>query len=274
MTKSCELTPFLKWAGGKRWFVQNFAHLLPDSFSRYFEPFLGGGAVYFHLRPKFATLSDINSEVIDAYRGIKENWRFIDRSLKYHQLKHSHDHYYNTRQSQPSSLLQKASRTIYLNRTCFNGIYRVNHTGKFNVPMGTKTKVLLDSDNFEAMSRLLQTATLSVSSFEKTIALAKENDFVFVDPPYTVRHNLNGFIKYNEKLFSWDDQMALADCLVAAKNRGTKILITNANHQSIRDLYAGRGFSMQVVSRYSPIAASGTDRRQYEELVILSHPNT
>lgn len=274
MKTDCSIDPFLKWPGGKRWLVQNHNYFIPTHFDRYFEPFLGSGAVFFHLQPKQAFLSDINSEVITAYEGVKTNWKSLKRSLQYHQRNHSQDYYYKVRDRIHTQLLQKASRMIYLNRTCFNGIYRVNLDGKFNVPIGTKTKVLLDTDDFQKVSELLQNATLSVSDFAEAINNAVENDLVFADPPYTVRHNLNGFVKYNETLFSWNDQERLAETLFHAKERGVKIVSTNANHASIRELYADKGFLLKTISRYSSIAASRQNRKQFEELVILTHPNT
>lgn len=265
--------PFLKWAGGKRWFVQKHAHLLPTSYARYIEPFLGSGSVFFYLRPNVALLGDTNPDVIAAYNGLKMNWRFIKRSLQHHQRKHSQDHYYKVRASDPSELLARASRMIYLNRTCFNGIYRVNLKGEFNVPRGNKTQVLLDSDDFEGTAKLLENASIHMGDFETLIEQAGQDDFVFADPPYTVRHNLNGFIKYNETLFSWDDQERLAKALIRARRRGAKIVCTNANHSSVRKLYKGTGLRLQTVSRFSSISAAGDSRKQFEELVILSHPN-
>jgi DNA adenine methylase len=267
------LQPFLKWPGGKRWFIQNHSKFLPIHFNRYFEPFLGGGAIYFHLQPKNAFISDINPDIIEAYSAIKNHWKSLKRSLQYHHRNHSINHYYKIREREHSQLIQSASRMIYLNRTCFNGIYRVNQEGKFNVPIGSKTNVILDTDDFKNLSDLLKNTRLSVCDFEVAITQAKRNDLVFADPPYTVRHNLNGFVKYNETLFSWDDQVRLAKVLHKAKDRGVKIVLTNANHSSIRDLYNHNGFHLETVSRYSSIAASSNNRKQYNELVITSHPN-
>ncbi|MDB5201349.1 MAG: hypothetical protein JWQ27_758 [Ferruginibacter sp.] len=265
--------PFLKWPGGKRWFVKKYSDLLPLDYNTYLEPFLGSGAVFFHLKPTRAILSDLNPDVIAAYSSIKTDFKFIKRSLQYHQRKHNEDYYYQVRKKKTISECQQGSKMLYLNRTCFNGIYRVNQNGEFNVPIGSKEKVLLDTDDFESISKLLQSAQIFKSDFEFVIDKAKSGDFVFADPPYTVRHNLNGFIKYNEQLFSWADQERLASSLLRAKNRGAKIVLTNANHSSIKELYEGFGFHLRVVSRYSSIAASGADRKQFEELVILSHPN-
>ncbi len=190
-------------------------------------------------------------------------------------VEHSHNHcktyYYHIRESIPSEDVDVAARLIYLNRTCFNGIYRVNREGKFNVPIGTKTNVLLDTDLFDLRSKLLQKAEILCSDFEKSIDLAKAGDFLFCDPPYTVRHNKNGFINYNEKLFSWEDQVRLASALHRAKQRGVQIIMTNANHESIRKLYISQGYDLITVSRYSSISGSAKSRRNYEELIVSAN---
>jgi DNA adenine methylase len=267
------LTPFLKWPGGKRWFVQRHSALLPTHYNRYVEPFLGGGAVYFHLQPTSALLGDINPDVVEAYQGIKRDWQRIQRSLEYKQRAHDthDDYYYKQRDRRPNDPLLRASRTIYLNRTCFNGIYRVNLRGEFNVPRGTKNEVLMHTDNFERVAELLQGAEIQLADFEVLIDQSKQGDLVFADPPYTVRHNLNGFVKYNEVLFSWQDQERLATALGRAKDRGAKIICTNANHESVQSLYEELGFQLRPVSRFSSISAASASRRQFEELVITAN---
>lgn len=264
------MSPFLKWAGGKRWFVHKHAELLPKKFNRYIEPFLGGGSVFFHLKPSQAILGDINPDVVAAYQGIKEDWKALQRSLQYHQRNHSDKHYYQVRAKVPSKAIQRASRMIYLNRTCFNGIYRVNLQGEFNVPRGSKDSVILGNDSFESVAKLLEKADIRLADFEILINEAKSGDFVFADPPYTVRHNLNGFVKYNEKLFSWHDQERLAAALTRARDRGVIIASTNANHPSVHDLYKNKQFSLITTSRFSPISASSSSRKQFEELIIIS----
>lgn len=268
-----KVVPFLKWAGGKRWFVQNHATILPRHYRRYIEPFLGGGSVFFHLQPAHAVLGDINPEVIAAYDGIRLDWRRIRSSLAYRQRAHDADdeYYYRLRARVPSNPLEVASRMIYLNRTCFNGIYRVNRQGQFNVPRGTKDSVLRETDDFEAIAGLLKRAELRVADFEQLIDEAEKGDLVFADPPYTVRHNYNGFVKYNEVLFHWRDQERLAMALRRARKRGAKVVCTNANHDSVRDLYEGHGFELRVVKRPSAVSADVDSRRQFEELIILAN---
>lgn len=264
------MTPFLKWPGGKRWFVQRYASLLPSGFDQYIEPFLGGGSVFFHLEPKKAILADANPELIDTYKALKTEWPSVERLLVYHQRRHSEKYYYAIRESMPEGLDERAARFIYLNRTCFNGIYRVNLEGEFNVPMGTKSTVILPTDDFKAIAKLLAGAQCRKLDFEEIINEAKKGTFIFADPPYTVRHNLNGFIKYNETLFSWDDQVRLADALARARDRGVKIISTNANHRSVRDLYRERDFTLQTVSRFSSVSADPKSRKQFKELVICA----
>ncbi|MBF6650209.1 Dam family site-specific DNA-(adenine-N6)-methyltransferase [Methylobacter sp. BlB1] len=265
------MTPFLKWAGGKRWFVHKHTELLPKKFNRYIEPFLGGGSMFFHIKPQHALLGDANPDVISAYKAIKDDWKNLVQQLEIHQINHSDQYYYQIRAKTPNCLVEQASRMIYLNRTCFNGIYRVNRNGLFNVPRGSKNSVILPTDDFESMANLLASADIRCSDFQKLIDEAQEGDLIFADPPYTVRHNLNGFVKYNEKLFSWSDQERLAESLLRAKDRGAQIVMTNANHASVRELYQDKDFKFLTVSRASSISASTKSRKRFEELVILSH---
>jgi len=259
--------PFLKWAGGKRWLTATQSSLFPEQFSHYFEPFLGSGAVFFSLRPMKATLADINTDLIECYIAVRDNWKEVQQYLALHHKKHSKEYYYQVRQIKPQEHAARAARFIYLNRTCWNALYRVNLRGEFNVPIGTKTNVLLDTDNFEEVSKLLLRAEISHLDFESVIDQASDNDLIFADPPYTVKHNFNGFVKYNEKMFHWNDQIRLSKCLIRASHRGCKIVLTNANHPSIVELYKD-DFNLIPIKRSSVIAASSARRGMYEELII------
>lgn len=174
------------------------------------------------------------------------------------------------RSQQPTDLIEIAARLIYLNRTCFNGIYRVNKKGEFNVPKGSKDAVVLETDNFLETARALRNAELISGDFSLAVTRARRDDLVFADPPYTIQHNNNGFIKYNEKIFSWEDQVRLAKSLQAAARRGAMVVATNANHASLRDLYSDLGFQCTTTSRFSAISGTGSDRGQYEELIITN----
>lgn len=262
-----DISPFLKWAGGKRWLVSKYLSFFPSTYNRYIEPFLGSGAVFFSLRPKRAILSDINKELVETYLAIRTDWNRVVKELKIHHQNHSKRYYYKMRDSKPRSIYTGAARFIYLNRTCWNGLYRVNLKGEFNVPIGTKTDVLMDSDNFAEISSLLQNASLNNADFEDIIDKAKDGDLLFVDPPYTVKHNENAFIKYNEKLFGWLDQVRLSLSLRRAKQRGVKIILTNACNDSIKELYNVH-FEILTVKRCSIIAADSSRRKRCEELII------
>lgn len=261
------MIPFLKWAGGKRWLAPHLQNAIPKTFNAYIEPFLGGAALFFALQPNRAILSDINADLIATYGAVRDNWQLVRRYLGEFAGGHCKLQYYRARSEVYRSRFRSAARFIYLNRVCWNGLYRVNLRGEFNVPLGTKTTVLLNSDDFAGVSKLLTRASLFSCDFEKTIDAAEEGDFVFIDPPYITAHNFNGFIKYNEKLFGWDDQVRLRNAVERAKLRGARILISNADHVSIRELYDGLG-QIKSIERPSVIAASADCRHSTTELLI------
>ena len=265
------LLPFLKWPGGKRWFISRHSALLPATFGRYFEPFLGGGSVFFHLQPERAVLGDTNSELIELFKAVAWQRKRLEDLLREHQKNHGKRHYYHVRGHVPTAPVERAARTLYLNRTCFNGMYRVNLAGRFNVPKGAKTAVVMDTDDFIAAGKLLRRAELRVGDFEPLVDEAEAGDFVFVDPPYIVGHNNNGFVKYNETLFKWDDQVRLAKALARARDRGVKVVATNAAHAAVAKLYRQPGFTLRQVERYSSISGLADGRCQFQELVISAN---
>ena len=271
-TRSNEVLPFLKWAGGKRWLVPNQLDEFPDEYNRYFEPFLGSGAVFFALNPKSAVLSDTNQDLIEVYTAIKLDWRRVMKELRRHQKRHDEnpeEYYYAQRACRRRSIFTKAGQFIYLNRTCWNGLYRVNLDGQFNVPKGARDTILRDSDNFQSISSLLKNVTLQVVDFEDVIAMAEPNDLVYADPPYTVEHKNNNFIRSNDELFSWHDQIRLRNALLDARRRGVHVVASNGNHRSIRELYK-EFFEMKAVMRKSTIAAEPQHRGVAQELLIRS----
>ena len=263
-----QLTPFLKWAGGKRWLSASNSAIFPKIFDRYLEPFLGGAATFFHLMPASAILSDINSELILTYQAIRDDWKAVYAALKRHQRAHSEKHYYEERKRKRRNLTERAASFLYLNRTCWNGLYRVNLQGQFNVPKGTKNNIILPTDNFPAVSKALKSATILSADFEEVINKTERNDFLYVDPPYTVKHNMNGFVKYNEKIFTWDDQIRLALSIEKSAKRGVKILVTNADHQGVRELYQDLGVVKQL-RRFSVIAGNKISRGETTELAVM-----
>lgn len=234
---------------------------------RYVEPFVGGGAGFFAINPTSALLSDVNGELINLYVQIRDHPLAIAQGIEQMQAKHSHSFYYQTRAERPSDPMERALRTLYLNRSCWNGLYRLNRKGEFNVPKGTKERVSLDSDDFKQAAERLSNAELEISDFESTLNRCGDGDLVFIDPPYTVKHNMNGFVKYNESIFTWEDQIRLRNSAVAASDRGAKVIITNADHASIHDLYHGVE-SMNSVERSSVLSGNPAFRARTTELLI------
>lgn len=262
-----ESRPFLKWAGGKQWLVKRGYQIAPPCYNRYIEPFMGGAAVFFSLPEIPYIITDLNPDLIDCYNAIKTDFRKVEKHLRSHQRNHCDDYYYQVRKSSPREKFIKAARFIYLNRTCWNGLYRVNLQGKFNVPRGTKNKVLLDTDNFENVAKRLSKGEILCQDFEKTLSLSGEGDFVFIDPPYTVNHNLNGFLQYNEKIFCWADQERLKEAISFAVERGAMITMMNADHESIHRLYAGM-CKIKIIERNSVIAAKSSHRGSTSEVLM------
>jgi DNA adenine methylase len=266
--RDSNVPPFLKWAGGKRWLTSVVSPLAAiGANATYFEPFLGSAAMYFHWQPAKAVLSDTNAALVETYAALRRDHARVTTHLRRHASRHDDDYYYAVRDKAFRTEFTRAAQFIYLNRTCWNGLYRVNRQGSFNVPRGSKANVLLDTDDFESVSRILQGATILCSDFEAQIDTAMSGDVVFADPPYTVRHQHNGFVKYNEKLFSWDDQVRLRDALLRAKTRGVLVLLTNADHESVRALY-NPSFQVQEIARFSAISSSASTRGDYAELLI------
>lgn len=265
------LHPFLRWVGGKRWLINLFNELKPESYKRYIEPFLGSGAIYFALAPHDAILNDVNEELINTFLGIQEDHTKVLKLLEIHAKNHSEDYYYKTRSSKPTSLASKAARMLYLNRTCFNGVYRVNSKGVFNVPIGDRATVTRPEDTFEKWHSLLKTAQISTGDFEPVIDQAKSRDLLFVDPPYSQTAYKDAFVKYNDKLFSFEDQVRLALALERAAQRGVFIVSTNGAHDSIQKLYKKEHFQLEGLSRKCSVSGVSAHRTTYEELLITAN---
>lgn len=263
------MQPFLKWAGGKRWLFSSEQFDFPEFKGTYFEPFLGGGAVFLRAQPESAVLSDANGRLIELYQVIRDDVTSFVPILSSHAANHSKDYYYSIRSSNFETPVERAAQFLYLNRTCWNGLYRENLKGQFNVPIGTKTTVVFPNDDFDGWSKALSGRKILHQDFEKTIDFAEEGDFIFVDPPYTVRHNMNGFVKYNQNIFAWEDQERLRDALQRAVDRGAAFAMTNADHESIRELYKGIGRHTQL-SRHSKIAGNALYRSPSTEILVTA----
>lgn len=265
-----QILPFLKWPGGKRWFAKRNSDFFPRKYNIYLEPFLGSGAVFFSLQPQQAILADINDELINLYMVMRDHPEELKSEMLSHQTNHNKTYYYQMRDSEPDSVLGRASRMLYLNRVCFNGMYRVNQEGKFNVPIGTKDNCTYDIELFNNYAECLRNANFLCADFGDTIERANKDDFIFADPPYVTTRSSN-FIKYNDELFSWNDQLRLHQVLVEAKHRGAKIVLTNAYCKEIIEMYRNDGFHIHVLERASTIAGKSAKRGSVKELMITSH---
>ena len=263
---------FLKWAGGKRWFVKHEKYRLPLNltFNRYIEPFLGGGSIFFYLEPSVALLSDNNEELIRTYIALRDDFDGVFRLLEKHQANHSKEYYYDIRAAFPSNHIEAAARMIYLNKACFNGIYRVNKKGDFNVPFGKRKTVFFDYQKMKDASMALKHAIIVKQDYSISIDEAEEGDFVFCDPPYALK-TADSFVGYNANSFGWEDQIQLAEALQNAANRGVKIMITNVFAPEVRQLYDEATFSVGVTSRKCSIAGGVEGRRSYPELIATAN---
>jgi DNA adenine methylase len=260
--------PFLRWAGGKRWLATEVSRLLPNSFNNYFEPFLGGGSVFFSMLPASSYLSDVSRELIDVYLAVRDYPEKLIEIVS--EWPNTPEQYYSVRSSRPSNPVAAAARVLYLNRTCWNGLYRVNRRGEFNVPYGrTAGRKLLDEPNLFLVSRALAQATLTSHDFEIAIEAAGEGDFVYLDPPYTAMHSTNGFRRYNDRIFSWEDQVRLAAAAQRLKSRGCYVVVSNASHAEVRELYPG--FSALPLSRKSLIAGNPRYRSDTGEVLLVAN---
>lgn len=260
--------PFISWAGSKRRLLPQIMPHIPESYDRYIEPFLGGGSLFLELAPQRAVLNDACAPLVETWRAIQRNADGVHKEATRREL--NKEQYYVARAERGGGYLQKAGRFIYLNKGAFNGLYRVNLRGEFNVPWGApKSDFVCDLANLRNVQKLLTggRASLSCGDFEASVDLAGRRDFLFIDPPYVTSHNNNGFLEYNEKIFSWDDQVRLAAAARRAVGRGATVLVTNANHEKVIALYDG--FTQVVIERASTLAASSAKRGRTTEVLLI-----
>ena len=264
--------PFLKWAGGKRQLLSSIRASLPKHIGRYFEPFVGGGAVFFSLQPERASLADINDELILAYEVVRDNPGRLITALQDHQSRHNKDHYYAVREEDPRSLepVARAARLIYLNKTCFNGLYRVNRKGAFNVPMGSyNAPSICEPDNLRAVSNALQTVVLRCVDYKTAVAEAQCEDFVYFDPPYAPVSRSANFVSYAPGGFSEDDQAALAQLFCDLTGRGVRCMLSNSAAPVVLDLY--RSFQVTRVEANRSVNSVGSGRGKVAEVIVTNY---
>lgn len=270
----------VKWAGGKRQLLPQLEPLFPKKFNNYFEPFVGGGAVTFHLiktkKPKKIFLSDINEELINVYLVVKNNLEELLALLKKHKLKHEKEgkeFYLKVRKYEPEvmSEVSRAARFIYLNRTCFNGLYRVNSKNEFNVPMGNyKNPGIVQERELREISQLLQKVEIKVQPFEKILSKVKKDDFVYFDPPYYPLNKIS-FTTYTKDNFLDEEHKKLFELFVALDKKGAKVMLSNSNAPFILELYKKYKKKMKHVDATRMINCNAEKRGKVKEVVIMNY---
>ena len=272
-----EAAPFVKWAGGKGRLLSQLRPLLPSQASRmrHVEPFVGGGALFFSRQPKRALLTDINPALVGTYVAIRDDANGVIDGLRDLAARHSKERYYAVRdrynRDPRITTAKRAAMFIYLNKTCFNGLHRVNRKGEFNVPVGSYKKPrILNEDGLQAASALLQGAQLRCAPFEALLEDAKPGDFIYLDPPYEPVSETASFTSYASDGFDRKDQTRLRDVYKALDRRGCKLMLSNSDVPFIRELYAD--FRIDTVAAPRAINCNASKRGRVSEVVVRNYP--
>jgi DNA adenine methylase len=273
--------PFVKWAGGKRQLIPILNENLPKTFGTYFEPFLGGGALLFHMlierNGQKCSISDLNSDLVLSYTTIRDRAESLINSLKNHEKNYQKDsksYYYSIRESNPRSQIEKTSRLIFLNRTCFNGLYRVNSKGKFNVPLGKYTNPnIVNEDNLRSVSNILQSSRVDIKcrDFEAILSDAKKDDLVYFDPPYQPVSDTANFTGYTNKDFTYDDLGRLAELCMKLNSKGCRVLLSNSNSKEVTDMFSTKPWKINKIKANRSINSNSKKRTGHFELLIKNY---
>ncbi|MEA4967857.1 MAG: Dam family site-specific DNA-(adenine-N6)-methyltransferase [Bacteroidaceae bacterium] len=273
------MQPFVKWAGGKRQLLTEILKRLPHNFDTYYEPFIGGGALLFDLAPSKAVVGDINKVLVDTYQAIKNNSALLMRLLEEYEKRHNsaidkkYFYYsmrdcYNNKITNDEYNVETAALFMYLNKTCFNGLYRVNSKGLFNVPFNNcRNLVIYNKENIEEISIYMKQVDIEVRDFEETCKNAKEGDFVFFDSPYAPLKD-DSFESYTKDGFALEEHVRLAKLYKRLSNRGIKCILTNHNTKLINDLY--KDFKIEVI-QVKRMINRDTNNRTGEEVIITNY---
>ena len=278
--KNLDVHPFVKWAGGKTQLLEVIESHLPETFNRYFEPFVGGGAVLFKLQPKAFSINDSNEELMCVYKCLENNELFelLKKELLKHEENHSEEYYYQVREMDKLEgfsnlpIYIRAGRMIYLNKACFNGLYRVNSKGYFNVPSGKKKAVnCFDKKTFDNLNLFFKNRKPVITSidFEEAVKNAKAGDFVYFDPPYDTWEEKNSFTSYDKNAFGKEEQVRLAKVCKELSDKGVYVMLSNHNTKFINELY--KGFHITVVPAKRMINSKADGRGEVEEVIITNY---
>ena len=271
--------PFVKWAGGKRQIIDKLKKYLPEDFDTYYEPFVGGGALLFELSPQKAVINDSNEELINVYKVLcnEEKFKKMCHTLNHYETSHSEEFYYEIRNKDRNKKsfnrladYTRAARTIYLNKACFNGLYRVNSKNEFNVPFGKKKKVnTYEGSNLITVSNYLTMNDVKIlcCDFEEAVKDAKKGDFIYFDPPYD--SDTSTFNSYTETGFDKDEQRRLAKVYKELDQRGCYVMLSNHNTKLINELY--KDYNIHVIEAKRNINSDGKKRGKVEEVIIINY---
>lgn len=277
MSKNLLLSPILKWVGGKRQLLSEIIPLIDESCDNYVEPFIGGGAVLFRLQPKKAIINDYNTELINVYRTVRDDLDGLVALLKEHEKYNSSDYYYEVRALDRTpdfdkmSNLEKAARIIYLNKTCYNGLYRVNSLGQFNSPYGKyKNPNIVNEVVLRAISKYLNRNEISIRSgdYKDVLNDIEKNTFVYLDPPYMPISSSSSFTGYTEGGFGYDKQVELKEECDKLNSKGVHFLQSNSDCEEIRELY--KAYRIKVVKAKRAINSDAKKRGQINEVLIYN----
>ena len=273
ITTQQPLRPFLKWAGGKQRLIDQYQEYFPDfdDINRYYEPFIGSGAIFFHYQPETAVLADRNETLMEVYRAVQQDVEAVIKALRVHY--NDSDYFYEVRAQDVTQLTmaQRAARIIFLNKTCYNALFRENSKGKFNVPFGRyKSPKICNEKRLRRASAALENVTLMAADFEDVVETAVAGDFLYFDPPYAPLSATSSFTQYDKHGFALADQIRLSETVAKLTKRGCKVMLSNSSAPIIYDLYE-RDYQLVEMQARRNINSKGSQRGPVKELLILNY---
>ncbi len=275
---SVNIPIFIKWLGGKRRLIGQIDPYLPDNIDRYFEPFLGGGAMFFYVKqkydPKYSMLSDINGDLIETFIAVRDRPRELIEKLEYFNRNNTEKFYYNTRMRFNQNRItgmKRAAAFIYFTKACFNGVYRINKNGEFNVPYGYyKDREIYNKEEIMFASKLLQGADIRKQDYNGVLQEVKKKDLIYLDPCYDPLKRTS-FVHYTKDRFSIQDRTKLYEFIIRARSKGGRIILSNNNIEDVKDLYSAKGFNINVVEAARCVNVDPSGRGRIEELLITNY---
>lgn len=279
MSKNTLLSPVLKWVGGKRQLLDEIIPLIPKKVTTYVEPFVGGGAVVFEYQPKKAIINDYNEELINVYNVIKTSPDALIETLMHHKENNNEDYFYEIRSLDREenyykklSDIERAARIIYLNKTCYNGLFRVNSSGQFNTPYGKyKNPNIVNKPVIHAMSKYFNNNNIKIlnGDYKEALKNLRKGSFVYFDPPYLPISTSSSFTGYTENGFTLEQQIELKEQCDKLNQRGIKFLLSNSDHKIIRDLY--KNYNIKTVQAKRSINSKGNKRGEINEVLVYNY---